>query len=518
MRSSILDARCSFMTVSGESVRRSCSEGTKMSDDPVQHASRTARGAAELELGDPAVELLRSRLPDIAGLTVTAIIVEVPAYTNALAGPMGPKIAGAVQLALGGFLRLASSGDPGTPLAPALEGAYVLGRGEARSGRTMDALLAAYRVGARVSWRELSRTAVEAGLSADTLARFAELVFAYIDELSAASVSGHTDELATTGRVRERYLQDLGQGLLQGEPPEQLTARADRADWDLPRTLTAVILPSAHVRSILGALDPRTLRPESDLTELIQSNPFGPLGQPVPVGQPGHTGTVGQPGHTGSVGQPGHTGSVGQPGHTGSVGQPGQSGPSGQSGRPSDVGERSEADASELAVLLVPDAEGSSRPVLLRNLRGYQAWVGPPQPWATVRTSYLRALRARQLGLTADPNTPVDTERHLTTFVVTSDPAALDDLRRQVLAPFASLRPATADRLTETLREWLLHLGRRDEVAAALHIHPQTVRYRMGQIRDLYGPRLDDPQVVLDLTIALATPPTPPPEISAVNR
>jgi DNA-binding PucR family transcriptional regulator len=93
--------------------------------------------------------------------------------------------------------------------------------------------------------------------------------------------------------------------------------------------------------------------------------------------------------------------------------------------------------------------------------------------------------------------------------VVTADPTALDDLRRQVLAPLADLRPATADRLTETLREWLLHLGRRDEVAAALHIHPQTVRYRMGQIRDLYGPRLDDPQTVLALTIALATPPTP---------
>ncbi|WP_328324950.1 helix-turn-helix domain-containing protein [Kribbella sp. NBC_00382] len=402
---------------------------------PPEHTSRTARGAAELELGEAAVELLRSRLPDIAGLTVTAIIVEVPAYTNALAGPMGAKIEGAVQLALGGFLRLASSGDPGTPLAPALEGAYILGRGEARSGRTMDALLAAYRVGARVSWRELSRTAVEAGLPADTLAKFAELVFAYIDELSAASVSGHTDELATTGRVRERYLQDLALGLLHGDSTEQLTARAERADWEPPRTLTAVILPSAQVRSMLGALDPRTLRPEADLPEIQEED-----------------------------------------------------------GTP------------ETAVLLVPDSEGSTRLALLRNLRGYQAYVGPPQPWMTVRTSYLRALRARQLQLTSEPDEPVDTERHLTTFVVTSDPAALEDLRRQVLAPLADLRPATADRLTETLREWLLHLGRRDEVAAALHIHPQTVRYRMGQIRDLYGPRLDDPQVVLDLTIALATP------------
>jgi len=142
---------------------------------------RTTRGAADLDLDEATTELLRSRLPAVAEHTVGAIIVEVPSYADALAGPMGDNIQNAVQLALGGFLSLAArprGTDPGTPLAPALERAYALGRGEARSGRSMDALLAAYRVGARVSWRELSGTAVEAGLSADILAQFAELVFA----------------------------------------------------------------------------------------------------------------------------------------------------------------------------------------------------------------------------------------------------------------------------------------------------------------------------------------------------
>ena len=46
--------------------------------------------------------------------------------------------------------------------------------------------------------------------------------------------------------------------------------------------------------------------------------------------------------------------------------------------------------------------------------------------------------------------------------------------------------------------------GRRDDVAAALFVHPQTVRYRMGQLRELYGDRLDDPDTVRDLTLALA--------------
>ena len=50
----------------------------------------------------------------------------------------------------------------------------------------MEALLAAYRTGARRAWRLLSDRAVTAGLRADQVAAFAELVFAYIDELSAA--------------------------------------------------------------------------------------------------------------------------------------------------------------------------------------------------------------------------------------------------------------------------------------------------------------------------------------------
>jgi DNA-binding PucR family transcriptional regulator len=73
-----------------------------------------------------------------------------------------------------------------------------------------------------------------------------------------------------------------------------------------------------------------------------------------------------------------------------------------------------------------------------------------------------------------------------------------------VLAPLDSLRPAVRDKLVETLRAWLLHHGRRDDVAAALFVHPQTVRYRMGRLRELFGAELLDPRTVQDLTVALA--------------
>src|SRR3954451_654674 len=207
-----------------------------------------------LELSPAAVEEMRGQLVWVADEVVRAIVDEVPSYRDAFSGPMGQTIRNAVQLALGGFLTLASRGraeDLRTPTAPPVEGSYQLGRGEARSGRTTDALLAAFRIGARVSWRELSEIAVRNGLPADVLADFAELVFAYIDELSASAVAGHTDETETTGRVRQRLLDKVASLLVAGAADDEVTGAAEAAGWDTPTTLTAVLVPESQVRPVL---------------------------------------------------------------------------------------------------------------------------------------------------------------------------------------------------------------------------------------------------------------------------
>jgi hypothetical protein len=159
----------------------------------------------------------------------------------------------------------------------------------------------------------------------------------------------------------------------------------------------------------------------------------------------------------------------------------------------------------QLAVLLVPGIPDSRRRTLVRSLGTIESTVGPTRPWLRVEESYQRALRALQIGL--DTGRPLDTEEHLATLVVTADSAALADLRTRVLAPLVDVRPSAAEKLTDTLRAWLLHQGRRDDVAAALFVHPQTVRYRMGQLRELYGDLLEDPDFVRDATVALAAPP-----------
>ncbi len=448
-------------------------------------AERPLRGTGAVpQVPAPVLAAMHAALHDVAARTIEAVASEVPGYRGTLDENARHTLAQAVELALRGFLALAAQQqDPSAPLAPALEGAYALGRGEARSGRSMDALLAAYRVGARVSWRGLADPAAAAGLPAEGLVSFAELVFAYIDQLSAASVAGHADELAVEGLQRQRHLERLAHGLVIGAPEEALLAAAQRAGWTPPGALVAVILPEARVGDVLARIDPRTLHPVEDVPDLGEG----------------------------------------------------------------------------AAVLLVPDPDARFESGLERGLAGGRAVVGPTRPWLRVHRSFARAARAWELAIdprlaagpagsgpagsgpagsgpagsgpagsgpagsgsegadarpgpgTGGAGLPpssaasgiVHTDHVLAELVLGADPEAMADLRAQALAPLRALRPAQADRLAETLRAWLLHRGRRDEVAAALFVHPQTVRYRMGQVRSLFGNQLDDPRAVLNLTLAL---------------
>jgi DNA-binding PucR family transcriptional regulator len=155
-----------------------------------------------------------------------------------------------------------------------------------------------------------------------------------------------------------------------------------------------------------------------------------------------------------------------------------------------------------MSVHLVPDL-GSRRAALLPRLHG-RAWtIGPERTWVDAVTSWRRARRALEL-FGPSPHV-LDTEDQLAELVVTADADALADLRAHVLAPLGNVKPDVADRLAETLRSWLLHQGRRDAVAADLVVHPQTVRYRMTQIRELFGDQLLDPATVAQLVIALST-------------
>ena len=71
------------------------------------------------------------------------------------------------------------------------------------------------------------------------------------------------------------------------------------------------------------------------------------------------------------------------------------------------------------------------------------------------------------------------------------------------LAPLEALRAGPRERLVQTLRAWLDRQGRIDETARALDVHPQTVRYRLAQLRECLRPDLDDPEARFELALAL---------------
>ena len=75
-------------------------------------------------------------------------------------------------------------------------------------------------------------------------------------------------------------------------------------------------------------------------------------------------------------------------------------------------------------------------------------------------------------------------------------------LRGRRLAPLARLRPGQRDRIAETLLAWLQLGENAAEVAQRLHVHPQTVRYRMRQIHELFGDQLRDPDRRFELQLA----------------
>ena len=113
-----------------------------------------------------------------------------------------------------------------------------LGRGEMRAGRSLDALLSAYRAGARVTWRRVAAAGEASGLEPATLYLLAESIFAYIDVLSAESAEGYASEQTQTRR------RDRARAAATGAPPRARPAGRARGR------------PGARARGGLGAAAP----------------------------------------------------------------------------------------------------------------------------------------------------------------------------------------------------------------------------------------------------------------------
>ncbi|WP_053202684.1 helix-turn-helix domain-containing protein [Jiangella muralis] len=125
--------------------------------------------------------------------------------------------------------------------------------------------------------------------------------------------------------------------------------------------------------------------------------------------------------------------------------------------------------------------------------------AGLAQSWRDAQRAYaVRAGGRQRDGVTVDDE--------LGLYRILGTGAGSGDLERYVDEWLGALLRYDAEshsELTRTLRTYLDHGGSYDETAAALIIHRSTLRYRLQRIRDLTGLDLGDPDIRLNLHVAV---------------
>ncbi|MGR8007336.1 PucR family transcriptional regulator [Streptomyces hypolithicus] len=161
---------------------------------------------------------------------------------------------------------------------------------------------------------------------------------------------------------------------------------------------------------------------------------------------------------------------------------------------------------SEQPLMVVPDPALGGRPELLRRaMKGWSGAIGPTVSLAHAAKSLrwaAAAVRLVERGLLPSGRVLHCTE-YTEALVLLPPEELIGDLTRRCLAPLAGCGPTQGRRLAETLLAWLETRGGAPEVAARLGVHPQTVRYRMRQIRELWGDEVDDPDRRFELELVL---------------
>jgi len=374
---------------------------------------------------------LRPELPALADDIIAAISAGVPDYARPLEGPFGQGLRLGVEEALRQFMAVVE--DPAAGRGAGREVYVNLGRGEMRAGRSLEALLAAYRLGARVAWRSLAAAGERAGLQPRTLYVLAESIFAYIDELSGDSIEGYAREQAAAAGALQRRRRRLAGLLLQDPPADSAAVEAAAVDagWSLPRTLAALAVEGEGADRVAARLGGEAL--------------VAPAG-PTP----------------------------------------------------------------ELLCAFVPDPEAPGRRGQLESaLAGRRAALGPTVAWRDAAVSFTRAAATLRLRLEPGELGLRVADQHRVALLLDHDRRLAADVAQSALAPLAGETGLSRERLTVTLDAWLRHRGRTEAVARALHVHPQTVRYRLGRLRELLGGRMEDPDARFELELALRVrPPT----------
>ncbi|WP_017583826.1 PucR family transcriptional regulator [Nocardiopsis valliformis] len=382
---------------------------------------------------------LRPLVPYLVEEAVDGIARRAEAHSQPLEAAHADSVRAAIDTAVHAFLDRLEAG-PGAERADSVARTFrAFGESEARQGRTLECLHTGMRTSAAVAWRRLARAD---SIDRDQMAALGEAIFAFQEEISTAAAEGHVQVRGAGVEALRRRRARLLEVLLAESGTE----------------------PEARALSTL-ARAARWRVPERVAVALLYQGPPHQERAGVTVHQEGA----------------------------------GASAPV----LPPDV--LVDLDRLEPCAL-VPDPEGPGRlRSLERSLRGCGAVLGPTVPLAEAPASLSRARELAELvrnGVVAGPGI-LRWSDHLPELLLSRDTALVAELARVRLAPLAGMRTPQRERMADTLLAWLESGFNANEAAERLRIHPQTVRYRMRQLEELFGPRLREPGARFELELVL---------------
>jgi hypothetical protein len=381
------------------------------------------------ELPPQTVEILRAEVGSLVEGILGAVREQSPVYGAVLDSAEGIALRLGVDQAIRAFLDAVERGEwVGEPRWETDELWRRLGENEFQSGRDLDDLRGAFRVGTRAAWRGAADLATRAAVSAPIAIALAEMIFVYGDQLAADVVEGYLRAQSDEAGERERRRRRLAALLLDPDPnsdPDAVSRAAEFAGWPLPRRLAVIALTSEDVGGLARRLGVDVLSgADTDGAWIVLSDPDAP----------------------------------------------------GRAGR------LDAALAGEGAAIGPTVAPGDAR----QSLRWARLTLGLSRPEGRDATA-----------------PPLRAEDHLASLVLLCDPALSRRLAADRLRPLAGLATGERNRLLDTLRAWLDHQRHTPAIAAELHVHPQTVRYRIARLRELLGEALDSPEGRHQLGLAL---------------
>lgn len=157
--------------------------------------------------------------------------------------------------------------------------------------------------------------------------------------------------------------------------------------------------------------------------------------------------------------------------------------------------------------LIMPDPDGPGRRRQLgSSLRGWSAAIGPTVAVTDAARSLRWAGHAMDLlrsGRVRSTDRPVRATDHLPHLMTSWGADLVDLMAADRLAPLDSVRAPLRYELEATLLALLECHFRANVAAARLHVHPQTVRYRLRKLETLFGDALYEPRDQLDLHLLL---------------